>query len=326
VAICAVAAAFVAPTPTAGHMTDVTRAGTASASRPVVGLGDEQRTMFESPLWQQLHTNIARYIAPYDAALRRASLARAKAWIEAAEARHEQILVAFYHSDYTPTKLPSVGAYQRDVRRFVKLFPHVRAYQPWDEANRGNVRGRFSSPSAQIAARYYQALKRACTTCLVAGLDVLDQDDPRSTLRYITQFKHEIRRLKTVMPRIWGVHNYSDVNRLQAWRTRKVDRALGGEIWLTETGGIVKFGRAFTNRHGAGLLRAAKVLKFALGVAAHERRIKHVYVYDWSGTNGITTFDAGLTDRLGSPRPAYVVLCRYLLRGDPRCDVPVSHS
>jgi hypothetical protein len=161
---------------------------------------------------------------------------------------------------------------------------------------------------------------------LVAGLDVLDQDNPRSTLRYIAQFKREIHLLKTVMPRIWGVHNYSDVNRLQAWRTRAVDRALGGTIWLTETGGIVKFGRAFTNRHGAGLLRAAKVLEFALAVAAREPRIKHVYVYDWSGTNGVTTFDAGLTDRLGSPRPAYLVLCRYLLHGDSRCDVPLSRS
>jgi len=293
----------------------------ARASRPLIGLGDEQPAMFASPLWQQLHTNIVRYIAPYDAAVRPTSLSRARAWIEAAEARHQQILVAFYHSDYTATRPPSVRSYQLDVRRFVRLFPHVRAYQPWDEANRGNVRGRFASPAAPTAARYYQALKRACSTCLIAGLDVLDQNNPRSTLRYIAQFKHEIRRLKTVMPRTWGVHNYSDVNRLQAWRTREVDRALGGAIWLTETGGIVEFGHAFPNRNGAGLLRAAKVLKFALGLLAHERRIKRVYVYDWTGTNGVTTFDAGLTDRRGAPRPGYLVLCRFLLQGDPRCQM-----
>jgi hypothetical protein len=280
--------------------------------------------MFASPLWQQLNTRTSRYIAPYDAAVRPASLARARAWIEAAEAQHQQIVVAFYHSDYTATRLPSVSGYKRDVRRFVELFPRVRAYQPWDEANRGNVRGRFASPAAQTAARYYQALKRDCSTCLIAGLDVLDQNNPRSTLRYIAQFKHEIRRLRTVMPRIWGVHNYSDVNRLQAWRTRKVDRALGGEIWLTETGGIVKFGSAFPDRNGAGLLRAAKVLKFALGLLTNEPRIKRVYVYDWSGTDAVTTFDAGLTDRLGVPRPGYLVLCRYLLHGDSRCETPVS--
>ena len=44
------------------------------------------------------------------------------------------------------------------------------------------------------------------------------------------------------MPSIWGLHNYSDVNRLQSWRTRELSKALGGQVWLTETGGIVQFG------------------------------------------------------------------------------------
>ena len=43
------------------------------------------------------------------------------------------------------------------------------------------------------------------------------------------------------MPSIWGLHNYSDINRLQSWRTHQLVRALGGQVWLTETGGIVKF-------------------------------------------------------------------------------------
>ena len=105
--------------------------------------------MFGNPLWQQLHAKIARYIAPYDAAVRPYSLAQATSWIRAAEAQHQQILVAFYHSEYTPTKLPSVAVYQRDVQKFIKLFPHVRQYQSWDEANRGNVPRAFSSPSAE---------------------------------------------------------------------------------------------------------------------------------------------------------------------------------
>src|ERR1700747_2162464 len=84
----------------------------AHAGRPSVGLGDEQSTMFASPLWQQLHTRIVRYIAPYDAAVRRGALARARAWINAAEAQHQVVLVAFYHSENTPAKLPSVRVYE----------------------------------------------------------------------------------------------------------------------------------------------------------------------------------------------------------------------
>ena len=115
--------------------------------------------MFGDPMWQQLHVKIARYIAPYDAVAHRDSLANAGTWIRAAEARHAQILVSFYHSEHTPTRLPSVSSYQRDVQKFVKLFPHVRQYQSWDEANRGQVPHAFSSPSAVAAAQYYQALQ-----------------------------------------------------------------------------------------------------------------------------------------------------------------------
>jgi hypothetical protein len=159
---------------------------------------------------------------------------------------------------------------------------------------------------------------------VLAGLDVLDQNNPRSTVRYIQQFKHAIRRLKTVMPTVWGLHNYADVNRLQGWRTRELAHALGGQIWLTETGGIVRFGRAFPNRRGSGLRRAARVLQFALRLAASQPSIKHVYVYDWSGASRATPFDAGLTDRFGRPRPGYRVLCRYLLHNNSRCQVTLS--
>ena len=45
------------------------------------------------------------------------------------------------------------------------------------------------------------------------------------------------------MPKIWGLHNYSDINRLQSWRTRELVQAMGGQVWLTETGGIVQIRR-----------------------------------------------------------------------------------
>jgi len=123
-----------------------------AAASYVTGIGDESSEMFANPLWQQLHTKIARYIAPYDAVAHPYSLDKAITWIHDAEAEHQQVLVAFYHSEYTPTKMPSVATYQHDVQRFVKLFPHVRQYQSWDESNRGNVAHQFSSPSAVAAA------------------------------------------------------------------------------------------------------------------------------------------------------------------------------
>ena len=293
-----------------------------AAASYLTGIGDEQPEMFNDPLWRQLHTKIARYIAPYDAAVRPASLAAAKIWIHAAERQHVQVLVAFYHSEYTPTRMPSVALYQRDVQKFVKLFPHVKQYQSWDEANRGNVPRAFSSPSAVAAADYYQALIRVCKGCTVIGLDVLDQSNIGPTLGYIAEFKREIGHLRTTMPRIWGLHDYSDVNRFESWRTRELAQALGGEVWLTETGGIVQFGGAFPNIRGSGLTRAAKVVKYMFGVAGSVSRIKRLYIYDWTGGVASTRFDAGLTDTHHKPRAGYVVVCRQLHAA--KCNIKVS--
>lgn len=312
--------------------------GQAGASRPahaagtrthransfLTGIGDEDALMFADPLWQQLHTRIVRLIVPYDAAVRPYSLELATRWIDAAEVAHQQVLVAFYHSEYTPTKMPSIATYQHDVQKFVRLFPHVRQYQSWDESNRGNVSGLFSSPSAVAAAKYYQALLRVCKGCTVIGLDVLDQASIGGTLEYIAEFKREIYRLETIMPSIWGLHNYSDVNRLEGWRTRDIVRALGGQVWLTETGGIVKFGNSFPNNHGSGLKRAAKVLEFMFKVAAAEPQIKRLYIYDWNGGTNSTRFDAGLTNAREKPRQGYVVVC-HALHG-AHCSVKVADN
>ncbi|MFI5004930.1 MAG: hypothetical protein ACHQE6_07945 [Solirubrobacterales bacterium] len=310
----------------------VSPAATATAARShgpsfMTGVGDGQAEMFGNPLWQQLHTQIARYVVPYDAAARPYSLQLATAWIRAAEARHVRILVAFYHSEYTPTRMPSVATYKRDVAKFVRLFPHVREYQSWDEANRGNVSSgsaRFSSPSAVEAAKYYQALKRSCLPCTVIGLDLLDQNNISSTLSYIAEFKREIYRLQTLMPSVWGLHDYSDLNRFESWRTRDLVAALGGQVWLTETGGIVKFGGAFPNNRGSGLARAARVLRFMFSVAASNPRIKRLYIYNWTGGNSRTRFDAGLMNIHYQPRPGYLVVCKQLHAA--RCNVRAARN
>jgi hypothetical protein len=294
-----------------------------AASSYLTGVGDQHPQMFSSPLWQQLHTKITRYVVPYDTSVRPYYLQKAQIWIHAAEAEHQQVLVAFYHSEYTDTRMPSVATYQHDVQKFVRMFPHVHQYQAWNEADFGDVRS-FSSPSAVEDAKYYQALLRVCKRCTVIGLDVLDENSIAHTLRYISEFKLEIRRLETIMPTIWGVHNYSDINRLEGWRTRDLVRALGGQVWLTETGGLVKFEPGFPNRHGEGLTRAAKVLKFMFAVAAAEPRIKRVYIYDWTGGTASTSFDAGLTNAKGAPRAGYVAVCRQL--HGAHCSVKVADN
>ena len=70
------------------------------------------------------------------------------------------------------------------------------------------------------AAQYYQALIRVCHGCTVdrAGRARPGEHHLRRC-DYISEFKREIGRLRTIMPKIWGLHNYSDINRLESWRT-----------------------------------------------------------------------------------------------------------
>jgi hypothetical protein len=163
-----------------------------------------------------------------------------------------------------------------------------------------------------------------CSGCTVIGLDVLDGYYIGSTLNYISEFKREIYRLETVMPKLWGLHNYSDVNRLESWRTSDLVKALGGQVWLTETGGIVKFAGSFPNNHGSGLTRAAKVIKYMFGLAGALAQVKRLYIYDWNGGSASTRFDAGITNAHEQPRAGYLVVCHQL--HGAKCNVKIADN
>ncbi len=47
-------------------------------------------------------------------------------------------------------------------------------------------------------------------------------------------------------------------------------------------------------------------------VAAAHPQIKRLYIYDWTGGNNSTRFDAGLMNAHNQPRPGYVIVCRAL--------------
>jgi hypothetical protein len=284
----------------------------AGAFAYTTGIGDEQPQMFSSPYFTVLHTKIARYIVAYDVVRSKADLAVATEWIQNAESQGIQPLIAFYHSRKTATKMPSVHAYEHYVGAFLKLFPEIKNYQPWNEANRGNVRepggGSFSSPSPKQSAQYYTALRHMCRSCTVVGLDVLDQNSVSSTIRYINAFKHDLGSRH--VPRLWGLHNYSDTNRFRDSGTTKVLNDVPGQVWLTETGGVVKFGGAFPNSQ----TRAAKALVYMFRLAdRHRSRITRLYIFQWTGGNvSRERFDAGLMNGDGTPRCGYYVVANKL--------------
>ena len=295
--------------------------GRKAGTSVITGIGDEHTAMFYSRYWQQLHMRITRYITPYDVVAHSRELNEARAWIQTATAAHQEILVAFYHSEQSPTRMPSPALYKQDVSKFLKLFPQVHQYQPWNEANRGYIPHMLQSPSPMQSALYYRELRSVAHSRTVLGLDILDSFDIGPTLTYVGQFKSDLGKLRLPLPHIWGFHNYSDTNRFQATRTKAVLGVVPGELWLTETGGVVQYGTDFTNKHGAGLRRAAQALGYMYKLAYFNSRIKRLYIYDWTGAGPRARFDAGLTDARGRPRRGYVAVCDHQLHNSKKCRV-----
>ncbi|HEV3230439.1 MAG TPA: glycosyl hydrolase [Solirubrobacteraceae bacterium] len=278
----------------------------------ITGIGDQQASMFASPLFQALHPKIARLIVAYDVMNDSRAVAATRDWLAAAKAQNIEPLVSFYHSQRTPTHIPSVHTYTDDVKKFIKAFPGVTEYQPWNEVNRGNVSAgpfKFHSPTAQQSAAFYDALLGVCSGCTVVGLDVLDSQHLSATLKYISDFKKAVKH----MPHLWGLHNYTDTNRFQNKTTRAVSAAVPGKLWLTETGGIVKFGHSFPNKHHSGEKRAAKALSYMFKLANANSKIDRLYIFQWTGSGPHVRFDAGLMNPNGSPRPGYFTVRKQLI-------------
>jgi hypothetical protein len=272
----------------------------APAAGLVYGMGDEDATMFTTPLFTDLPIKHVRYVVAYDAALtQNFELQQADNFLRAANAQGYEILVSFEHSRLPrkANQLPSNAAYQKGVRAFMRRYPYVRTFSPWDEIND------CSQPTCrnpQAAAGYYLTLRKACGGCTVMAAEVLDTTDPAQTVQYLVEYQ---RALGKVKPRLWGLHNYSDVNRHTSRGTKAVLGAVKGTVWLTETGGLYKFLPGFP----ASTSRQVTAEKWMFTLAnRYASRVQRLYVYSWTGGG---QFDAGLTNASGLvTRPAYDVV------------------
>jgi hypothetical protein len=263
-----------------------------------VGIGDQHAGSFNDPLFQQLGFRYVRLIVPWNALERADERAQLDAWLANASAAGARPFIAFNHSTANPRKLPSANQFRREFHAFRQRYPWVKEFSPWNEVNHQS-QPTFRKPRA--AARFYNVVRGACRGCTVVAADVLDQ---AGLERYLQTFK----RYAKGSPRLWGLHNYSDTNRFRSRGTKTLMRAVRGQIWLTETGGIVRFADAFPYNEQ----RAARATKFMFRLAALSKRIKRLYIYSWLGEQMGARFDAGLVGPDSAPRPAFFVVKKKL--------------
>jgi hypothetical protein len=269
--------------------------------RLVVGMGDQNAITFSTAAFLALKIRRARLIVSYDTAAVGFERRLVDQWMAAVRKAHIEPFVAFQHSRVHPARLPSVAAYSDAVRAFRRRYPQVKVFTAWNEVNNQ------TQPTAhrpERAAAYFDALRAQCKGCtLVAG----DLQDQAGDIAYLRRYRAALRS----RPTIWGLHDYSDTNRFRSRGTRAFLRAVPGQVWLTETGGVARFGRSFP----FDLQRQARAVRYAFHLARSSTRIARMYLYNWLGAKPGARFDAGLVGPDGTtPRPAYAAVARELRR------------
>ena len=277
-----------------------------------VSIADQNQAMFDAPAYRALHLKTTRYFIRWDAIRSPADLARADAYVRRARAAHVRVLMHISTNDFTPKRahLPSLAEYRRSVGALVRRYRRlgVREWGAWNEVNH-KTQPTWKSPKR--AAQYFKTMRALCRGCTIVALDILDQ---AGATRYIQRFYRALGSSRR-FARIVGIHNYSDTNRAthRGRGTRSIILAVRTfnrrtQFWMTETGGVVNFGRSFPCNEQ----RAAKSVSRMFGLARSYRRyIKRLYVYNWTGSD-CNGFDTGLTKANGQLRPAYYTLRKYL--------------
>jgi len=273
----------------------------AAQAKARVGLSEQSPALFSQASWQKLKLKRVRYIVSWDYAKQGFERAEVSGFLNAAHAAKQDVLVefnarrgCFTGSRYKKTKAcraPSQSAYKKAVRAFRKEFPFVKTFAPWNEVNHVS-QPTYKKP--KLAAAYYKSMKSVCKKCTIVAADVLDSSNVKSYLRSFQRYsKHK--------GRIWGLHNYKDVNRRQSKGIRNVSAVTKGQIWLTETGGFVQFKGSGGFKYS--LKRAAARTKYVFSLAKKYKRVTRIYVYRWFGEKRSARFDAGLVGPDGKSRP-----------------------
>ena len=279
----------------------------AGGAAPRIGIGEQHPEMFTDAAFAPLGVKDARFVASYDALGNEAERTELDVYLGAARAAHVRVLLGFGHSrnPRLAHTAPSVKRFEREFVKFRARYPWVRDYLTWNEANH------CSQPTCnnpKRAAQYYLAVRKHCKGCRIVAADVLDGS---RLVPWVKAFQKAVGKRRV----IWGLHNYIDANRFRSTGTRALLKAVKGDIWFTETGGLVVRRNGSTVMFPGSVSHAAKATSYVFKLAALSKRVKRVYFYHWSpAPTPNATWDSALVDSHDRPRPAYEVLYAWLVK------------
>jgi hypothetical protein len=269
-----------------------------AAPKVKVGIADNKPDMFTDARFAELAIRYARVMVPYDAMHDYAQRTWLDGWMAGAKSDGVTPLVTFTRSYKRTSHNPSAAQMAASLRDVRKRYPWVKEFATWNEAN--------INKQPHTVARWWLAMKRQCPSCTILGADLLDRSNVGTWAQRFIKAAHKA-------PVTWGLHNYVDANRLTTTGTKKLLKAVKGNVWFTETGGVVKRNNGSTVAFPASASRAATVTRFVFDkLAKLSPRVQRVYLYHWNTGVGAEqdshTWDSGLIGPDDQPRPALGVL------------------
>jgi len=272
-----------------------------------VGIADQKFDMFTDERFAELGIRHARLAIAWDAMRYDWQVEQLDAWLGAAKALGVQPLISFGHSRTNRRSLPTPTRMRLELRKIRRRHPWVRTFATWNEANHC---GEPLCHKAPLAASYYRALRSECPSCRILAPEILDMPN---AVQWVRQF----RRKLGFTPKTWGVHNYLEANRFRMSRLRALLKALpGADVWLTETGGLVRRDNGSSTDIPEGPRHAAEVTRYLFDhVLPRNPRVKALYLYHWNAGPSDTTWDSGLITPAGNERASLNVLRRVLHSG-----------
>jgi hypothetical protein len=291
-----------------------------TASRLQLGISDNSPGTLSDPRFRWLGMKVARLVVAWDVVKRPTELAWQTAWLAAARAHGVKPLVVFDKDPRHPKQLPSLNTYGSAVRSFIHMFPWVHDYSPWNEENH------YLQPTAsnpQRAAQYFNLLTLYCRTCSITAADVLDIPNMSEWVGKFLHFAHH--------PKLWGLHNYADLSAGSHARTSLFLQMVPGQVWFTETGGVVwRYEHPNGGHRGYYVVHsesyAAEVAGHLIALAHVSSRVTRIYYYQWrvpqtlswARKHGKLSWDSGLLRPDCSVRAAFSVIARASGRNPSR--------
>jgi polysaccharide biosynthesis protein PslG len=282
----------------------------AKSDRPIIGIGDQKADMFADSRFLDIGITHARINIGWDEMYFLPNADRLRDWMEAAHNAGVAPLVTFGHS-WQPRRrrvLPTVDQFVTAFVRFRLLYPWVRDFAVWNEANHC---GEPTCHKPGLVADYYDALHAECPSCRILAAELLD-------LKNMGAWVRQFNRRLGYQAKYWGLHNYLDANRLRTRATSELLSLTKGQIWLTETGGIVarRNRSEIAPKFEESTRHAAVAIRWLFDrLVPLSKRITRVYLYNWNAASKKDTWDSALIGPNGNARPAFRVLQRVLAKG-----------